>query len=142
MGIPSVEVNLLAVFVAAVVNMIIGALWYSPLLFGKLWMRLSGINTKKINAMKKEGKVSKSYFWAFVATLVTSYVLAHFVRYVTATTFADGAQLALWTWLGFMAPLLLNDVLWGGKSFKLFLLNAAHHLVALVVAAGILAVWR
>lgn len=141
MGIPSVEVNLLAVLVAAVASMVISALWYSPLLFGKLWMRLSGIDMKKISKMKKKGKVGRSYFWAFIATLLTSYVLAHFVRYVTASTFADGAQLAFWLWLGFVAPLLLGSVLWKGEPFKLFVLNAAHHLIALVVAAGILAIW-
>lgn len=142
MGVPSVEVNLLAVFVAAIASMVIGALWYSPLLFGRLWMQISGISPKMIDRMKKKGKVGKSYFWALVGSLIASYVLAHFVRYVTATTFADGAQLAFWAWLGFEAPILLGGVLWEGKPFKLFLLNAAYHLIALIIAAGILAVWQ
>ena len=141
MVLETVAVNYLTVLVAAVTSIIISGLWYSPLLFGNLWVHLSGIDMKKVNAMKKESKVGRSYFWAFVMTLITCYVLAHFVAYVDATTFGGGAVLAFWVWLGFMVPLSLNDVLWGGKSFKLFLLNAAHHLIALIVAAGILAVW-
>lgn len=141
MAVPSVDINLLAVLVAAVASMIIGGLWYSPLLFGKQWMKLSGMSKQKIKKAKTNGKVGRSYFISFLMTLVACYVLAHFVIYVTASTFADGAQLAFWAWLGFEVPLALNETLWGGKSFKLFVLNAAHHLVALVVAAGILATW-
>lgn len=44
------DVNLVAVLVAGVVDMVIGALWYSPVLFAKSWMRLIG---KKEEDMKK-----------------------------------------------------------------------------------------
>ena len=48
--------NYLAVFVAAVVVFIIGYLWYSPFLFGNLWMKLSNISIKDVNKSKKKGK--------------------------------------------------------------------------------------
>lgn len=142
MGIPNIEVNLLAVLISAIIGMVIGALWYSPLLFGNLWMKLSGLTHEKINKMKREGKVGRSYLLTFIATLVGAYVLAHFVSYVGAQGFWNGVQLGFWAWLGFMVPITLNDFLWGDRSFKLFLLNACHHLVAIVVMAGILSVWK
>lgn len=143
MVVPNVDINYWAVLVSAVVSMIIGGLWYSPVLFGNLWMKLSGITEKSMNEMKKKGgSAGKSYFWSFIMTLISMYVLAHFVKYVSAVNFMDGIQLGAWAWLGFMVPLALNEVLWGGKSMKLFLLNAAHHLIAVCVGAGILAVWQ
>ncbi len=45
---PPVDINYWAVLVAAVVSMVIGALWYSPVLFGKLWMKYSGLSDKKL----------------------------------------------------------------------------------------------
>jgi hypothetical protein len=33
-----IDINYVAVFVAALASMIIGAAWYSPILFGKEWI--------------------------------------------------------------------------------------------------------
>ncbi len=135
------DVNYWAVLVSGVIGMLIGALWYSPLLFGNLWMRLSGISSSQIDKMKKSG-IAKSYFWAFVMTLIGMYVLAIFINYAGVSRFISGMGTGILAWLGFIIPILLNDFLWGGKSFKLFLLNAAHHLIVIAIGGGILAVWQ
>ncbi len=137
---PEVMINYLAVLISAIATMVIGALWYSPILFGKIWIELSGVTQKKIEEAKKKG-MSKSYLFTFIGSLITAYVLAHFVDYLEATTASGGAQLAFWLWLGFIAPVNLGMVLWEGKPFKLFLLNTLHHLVSLIVIAIILSVW-
>jgi len=135
-----VTVNLLAVVVAAIAGMVIGALWYSPLLFGKLWMKLSHMTEKDIAQAKKRG-MAKAYILQFVATLVTAYVLAHILAYAETASISDGLQGAAWVWLGFFATTALGSVLWEGKSSKLYLLNIAHSLVILLVMGTILAVW-
>ncbi len=120
--------------------MIIGALWYSPFIFGKFWMKLSGFTEKKLNEMKSRG-MGKSYFIAFIGVLVMSYVLAHFVDYAEATNVLGGFQAGFWVWLGFIATTMMSPVLWEGKPVKLYLLNVLHYLVALLVMGAILAVW-
>ena len=67
--------NYLAILVAAVAGMIVGALWYSPLLFGNVWMKLMGLGRKQLQAAKKKG-MGKSYFLSFVALLVMAYVIS------------------------------------------------------------------
>ena len=62
-------INYLAVLVSAIIGMIIGALWYSPLLFGKLWMKLSGMTEKQLNEAKKKG-MGKMYLVAFIGVLL------------------------------------------------------------------------
>ena len=37
------QVNWIAIVIVAVFNMILGTLWYGPL-FGKLWMRIIGVD--------------------------------------------------------------------------------------------------
>ena len=39
---PNVDINIWAVIVAAIVNMVVGSFWYSKSLFGKEWAKLVG----------------------------------------------------------------------------------------------------
>lgn len=135
-----VSVNLAAVLVAALVNMVLGGLWYSPLLFGKTWMKLSNIPMEKMGEMKKQA--TKSYAIAFVAALVMSYVLAHFATYMKVATIPEGAQLGFWIWLGFVVPVSLGSVLWEGKGYTLFGINVGYYLVSLLIMGSIFAVWQ
>ena len=138
---PPVDINYLAVLVAAIAAMAIGFLWYGPL-FGKVWIRLMGfdkLNKKEMDKMKEKGK--KSMPIAFVVSLIMSYILAHFVDYTQAATFADGAIAGIWLWLGFIATVQIGSVLWEGKPVKLYIINTLHYLVTLIVMGGILAVW-
>ncbi len=134
----AVSINYWAVLVATIASMVIGSLWYGPV-FGKAWMKLMKFSPKDIKKMRLSPAQAMSM--GFVATLVMSFVLAHFVDYVGATTIGTAAQLAFWLWLGFSAPLLLGSFLWENKPFKLWVLNAAHRLVEMIVMAAILAVW-
>ena len=90
---------------------------------------------------KKKGMV-KSYIIAFIGSLVMSYVLAHFVGYANAASFAEGMQTGFWAWLGFAAPLLLGSALWEGRPWKIYLINICYWLIVLLIAGGILAVWQ
>lgn len=134
-----VTINYLAVLVAAVASMVVGFLWYGPL-FGKQWMALMKFDDRKLKQAKQKG-MGKTYFLAFLTTLVMSYVLAHFVDYVEAKTMMDGIVLAFWLWLGFFATMQFSSVLWEGKPVRLYLINTLHYLVSLIVMASILAVW-
>ncbi|HLC58816.1 MAG TPA: DUF1761 domain-containing protein [Candidatus Nanoarchaeia archaeon] len=130
--------SLLPVVLGAVGAMIIGALWYSPLLFGNIWMKESKITPAQVEEAKKKGGMWKYYLGSFIATLVMIFVFASLAFSLSTKTITSAIGLAILVWLGFFIPVLLNSVLWEGKSFKLFLINIAHHLVALIVAAIII----
>ena len=134
------SINYIAVLVAAVVNMIIGALWYSPVLFGNLWARLSGMDKKSMDKAKHKG-MGKLYAAAFISTFVMAFVLAHFIDYTESTTVSDGMQAGFWIWLGFIATVSLGGVLWENKPIKVWVLNNAYNLFGLLVMGSILAVW-
>lgn len=138
-------VNYPAVLVTAIVGYIIGAIWYSPILFGKQWMKLSEYTNKDVDKAKKDGKMGLRYSVMFLSTLVMSYVLAVFVDLTTGAasygSYALGLLTGFWLWLGFLATTMLSMVLWNNKPFALYPVMAAHYLVALAVRGGILAVW-
>ena len=79
--------------------------------------------------------------FGFISMLVMAYVLAHVVAFAQAATFADALMAGFWTWLGFIATVLLGTVLWEGKPVKLYLINVSHYLVVLLVMASILVMW-
>jgi len=135
-----VTVNYWAVLVAAIVSFVIGWVWHSPILFGKMWMKLSNIDQKKINEQKKKG-MGSAIFFQFVATLLMAYVLKYVVANAGASTALDGALTGIWLWLGFVATTMIGMVLWEGKPFKLYLINAGRVLAGMIAMGAILAVW-
>ena len=69
-----VEINGVAVLAAAAINMIVGAIWYSPYVFGKQWMKLTGVTPQ---SMKESG--NKGMLAALVRSLLTAFVLAQLI---------------------------------------------------------------
>ncbi|KRT76156.1 MAG: hypothetical protein XU14_C0062G0007 [Armatimonadetes bacterium CSP1-3] len=134
---PEVSINYLAVVVAAVASMIIGAIWYSPRVFGRMWMRLTG---KTMDQMAGQS-AGRGYLVTFIGSLVMAWVLAMFVDFTNATSIGAGAFTGFWVWLGFVATVGLAGVTFGGQPWGLYVLNMGNYLVTLAVMGAILAVW-
>ncbi len=137
---PEVIVNYLAILVSAIVVFVVGGFWYSPLLFGNIWMKLMGFSDKDLKKAKEKG-MTKAYIINFIAALIMVWILAYFVKYVGASDWVGGVQAGFWIWLGFFATQMIGGVLWEGKPVKLYVLNTGYYLVALMIAGAILAVW-
>lgn len=135
-----ITLNYWAILVAALSSYVLGALWYSPLLFGKLWVKLMGWSHEQMEHHKKGA--ARGYIVTLVTALVSSLVMAHVVDYTWSYTAADGATTGFWIWLGFVATVMIGGVLWEGKKFSLYILNTAYQLASLVLMGVILAVWK
>lgn len=129
-------VSWIGVFAAIIAMTVLGSLWYS-IFFGKLWMRLSGHTEKSMKQAKERG-MSRTYFINFIGTLLLVYVLAQLMQYLVITTWADAAMLSVGIWVGFFATTHLNSVLWDGKPWTLYFINAGYSLVALILSSIIL----
>jgi len=134
-------VNWLAVIVAAVIQMVLGFLWYGPL-FGKTWMSLMSITPQAMSERMASGGMGKTYAWSFVGALVTAAVLGKLVGTFGATSVSDGASVGFWAWLGFVATVTLGSVLYERRPVGLYTLNNGYQLVSLAVMGAVLAVWR
>ena len=142
------EVNLLAVLVAGIVPMIIGALWYGPL-FGKRWLELMETTAEEI----QEGfNPMKTYGVSFLLALITAYILAQLFAGMggaagvlsIAGKSGDalaGVYLALLALIAFILPVGYQSVAFEGRKAGLFWLNFGHNGVALLAQAVIIAVW-
>jgi hypothetical protein len=134
-------VNLLAVALAAIAAFFVGFLWHGPL-FGRTWMRLSGISEKEAKAAMEKGGMGKTMFLAFLQQLVTAFVMALFAYDLGVADAIDALLLAFWAWLGFVVTVHLNAVLWEKRAPALYLFNIAYQFVSFAVIALIVGLWR
>ena len=134
------DINYLLVLLAAIVSMLVGAAWYSPLLFGNEWQKFSKLSPEDLERARQKG-TGKYYLLQFCATLLMSYIVGLLVCFLHATSFSDGAKIGFWLWLGIAAPVLLGSVLWERKSVLVYLIDIGHYLASLVLMGGILGIW-
>lgn len=78
---PVADINYVAVLVAALIFMAVGFVWYALPVFGKSWMKETGLKEADLKAGPGTG-----YVLAMLGGLFQAYVLAHFVDYVYART--------------------------------------------------------
>ena len=133
------EVNFLAVVVAAVAPMVIGAIWYGPL-FGKAWMSAHGYTPERLEEMKKG--MGKAYGLSFVCYLVMATVLAYLLAWIGAVNVMAGLWMAFLCWLGFAATIGLTAHLFSDRKPAAYFLDAAYQLVYMLAMGAILGAWR
>ena len=134
-----ISVNFSAVIAATVAAMVVGGLWYSPLLFVKVWMKESGYKPEDRDMKKGAGPAMAGQL---VASLIIAYVLAHFLGYAGANNAWLGIQGALWIWLGFQATSAASHVFFERKSWTWFAINAGCSFVTAIAMGAILGAWH
>lgn len=135
-------IRVLPVVVAAVACMILGFLWYSPVLFAKPWMILMGYDPNdkaRLDEMRKSA--GQTYTLAFVASLISAFVLAKIIGLTTVNTALYGMKVGFAVWLGFVTTVQLTGALFSKQPLKLYLINTGYQLVCYLVMGAILAVW-
>lgn len=135
----NVEVNYLAVFLAALSTMVVGSIWYAKPVFGNYWGKLAKVDlNRKVEAKEMLYMMGGT----FLASLVTAYVLAHVVflsnQYFENSFFQDSVTTAFWVWLGFTATRIFIHDTFETRRKKLTLLSVSHELVTFLVMGAII----
>ncbi len=126
------DLNWLGIIAAAVANIIVGAVWYSPQVFGTAWMCHAKADVDKCK------DAGARYAGAFIIALVTAAVLSVAISHMGNHTFLQGAKIGFLMWLGFVAPTQASGVIWESKCWSLFLIHTGCMLVTLILMGGIL----
>lgn len=131
-----VSVNLLSVIVAALLYVLIGWAWYSPRLFGDIHCCAQGVDPTD-----QKPCCTRRILGSFLVGIVIAFILSIFMDWLNIVTVMDGAILAFFIWLGFLATTQFESVLWAHRSFKHYCIHAGFFLVAFLVMGGLLGVW-
>src|SRR2546426_12397657 len=97
-------INHLAVFVCALLSLVVGALWYSPVLFFKAWQQENGLSDEQV----AKANTLKTYSLTFLLAWIIYYNLAFFL----------GDCKTNWRW-GLVAG-FLAVVGWGSTMFVVY----------------------
>lgn len=137
------SVNVWAVLVSALVAMVAGFLWYSPLLFAKPWMVLMGYDPNdkaKIAEMQKSA--GPAYAISTVASILSAFVLGKVIVVAHVTTPLYGVKIAFAVWLGFVTTVQLSNALFSRQPFTLYLINTGYQAVCYLAMGAILGAWQ
>ncbi len=132
-------VNYTLVVVATLAQFVLGALWYSPLLFGKWWMQIMEVTKMSKEELKKmQSAMMPFYALQLLLTFFTTVSFANLLPYISAF---NAYHVALWIWIGFIFPLQIGGVIWGNtkKKFwaKQLFVMASFQLVGMMLMAWV-----
>lgn len=127
-----VDVNWIAVVLAALSTMVVGSVWYSPKVFGRQWEKLVHLDKKQA----KSG-AARAIIITLLVSFVSAYVLAH-VAFLSNSFFKhsflqDSLATAFWVWLGFTAARFVTHDAFEGRRQRLTFLNISHEFVTFMV---------
>lgn len=130
------SLNFLAIGVSAISSFVLGGLWYSPVLFGTVWMRETGITEEAA----KNQNMAKVFGLAFIASLVIAFNLAMFLG--ESSTLGTGVFYGFLAGFGWVAMSFAINDLFEQRSAKLFAINAGYHTIGFTIMGAILGAWH
>ncbi|HJR99391.1 MAG TPA: DUF1761 domain-containing protein [Flavobacterium sp.] len=159
------EINFLALFVAALSTLVIGFIWYNPKVFGTIWMKESGLTEEKLKGANMPLIFIMAVFFAFLISMILQFLTIHqwgafsmtggdltnvkpsynafMADYgTTFRTFKHGAFHGLLTGLFLAFPMIATNALFERKSWKYTFINSGFWIICFMVMGGIICAWQ
>jgi hypothetical protein len=130
-------INYFAVLAAAISTFVLGGLWYSPLLFGKAWMRVNNFTEADVQTFSK----ARMFGWSLVFSLIMSMNLAMFLG-AAGTNAIWGMTAGALTGLGWVAMAVGIIGVFENRSWKYIAINGGYMTIAFTVMGLIIGAWR
>ncbi|WP_242130994.1 DUF1761 domain-containing protein [Aestuariivivens marinum] len=157
------EINFLAILVAAVSALVVGFIWYHPKVFGNTWMKAADITEEKM----KGANMAKIFIMALIfAFLLAMSIMPMVIHQMGAHSLAKGELGVLPSYDAFMAdyvnefrtfkhgafhgvlagifialPILGTNALFERKSTKYILINSGYWIVTMGIMGAIICGW-
>ena len=129
--------NWWSVLVAALSNFIVGGLWYSPLLFGKLWMKENNFTKEEL----EKSNMPKVFGLTFLFSFIMAFNLAMFLN-DSNTTVSWGAIASFLAGFGWVSMSIFVIGQFERKSAKYMLIHGGYVTISFVLMGLILGAWR
>jgi hypothetical protein len=127
------QISYLAAGAAAIVTFVIGGIWYSPVLFGKIWQREVGLTDQQL----ANSNMARIFGTALVLSFVAAVVFALFLGPRPSMPLGLGAGFA--AGLCWVASSIGINYLFARRSMKLFLIDGGYHTIQFTLIGVIIA---
>lgn len=141
------DINWIAMIVAAIIPLVTGFIWYNPKVFGTAWMKESGMTMEKAQSMNP----GKTYGLAVVFSFLAAFFLWGQVMFgggggeIHGTdpymTFKHGAFHGVLITIMIVLPVFATNALFEQKSFKYVAINVGYWAVTFALMSGLLNAW-
>jgi hypothetical protein len=158
------EMNILAIFVAALSALAIGFVWCNPKVFGNAWIRESGVILEGAKKQNMIFVMVLSLIYAFLIafslqpivihqwgviqaaggdpTVAAPSLAAFMADYGTSHRhFGHGVLHGLFAGLFLILPIFATTALYERKSWKYVMITAGYWIVCFMVMGGIICAW-
>ena len=126
------SVNMVAVLLCGVSSLVLGGIWYSPLLFAKPWQRAAGLSDEQA----KSGNMAVIFGGAFILSLIAAFVFAMFLGRQMGLHAATLAGLS--AGLCWVAASFGINYLFERRPLGLWLINGGYHTLQFTLSGLIL----
>ncbi len=131
----SAQINHAAVWVAAIVYFLLGWVWYT--VFGAAWVAAMG------KTSMDSGSSPMTYVWSFLLGLILAYATGiALARHPEDQNMQQGVSFALFMGIALFATQTLNQVLYAGSPFVLWLINTGYVVVGFAIIGAIVGGWK
>lgn len=130
--------NYWAIVIAWLVNVTIGAYWYSPAGFGKKWTKYTGVNILKI----PQNEATRIISFVAISGVVQALTLAVIINTIQPATLLDSLLVGWLLWFGLVTATTVGNTLYQRQGWGLIVLNSSYFLVVMTINSFILTVWQ
>ena len=157
------QINFAALFIAAIVTLVTGFIWYSPKVFGTIWMKENNLTQEEL----KSGNMLKIFGLTYIFSLMITMTLMSLTIHQSGAigmvggpplldsakpsfaafmadygmayrTFKHGALHGFMSGLFFAFPLIGINGLFERKSWKYIFIHAGYWMLTLTLMGGII----
>jgi uncharacterized membrane protein YeaQ/YmgE (transglycosylase-associated protein family) len=135
------HLNLLAVILGAVIYFALGAVWFTPVLFGRQWQRSIGWAASQRPPQMKPS----TYALPAVAYLVAAIATGMLAAATASDTIGEGIILGIVVGLGYAVTLTAVEAVFDPNKpqpWTWFAISASYHFIGLLIVAVLVSVWR
>jgi hypothetical protein len=127
------SIHIVPVIISAVVAFALGFMWYSPLLFGKTWMKEVGMTPESQDVNKPKNYLVMAL--PLITSLATAYILAALFNSLIITSLFQVIVLVVSMWIAFVLPVSLYAVIFNNKSWTLFSIDSGFYLLSIFISS-------
>ncbi|MBV1916384.1 MAG: DUF1761 domain-containing protein [Pseudomonadales bacterium] len=119
--------NIAGIITATFTGMVLGGLWYSPVLFGKQWMTAINKTPETI------GTPTGPMMGSIVASLLTATGISILYSFIGIEQLIDAIKIGLCLGVLIVFPALLSDNLFCGWGTRLLVIQSGYRILAILL---------
>lgn len=134
-------INWLAILAGAAIYFVLGAVWYSPVLFARPWQAAIGWDDSRAQPQTNP----LTYVVPAVLYLIAGVATAMLAAATGTDTLSEGITLGLVTGIGYALAMVGVEATFDPnkpKPMTWFLITTAYHLIGFVILGVVIALWR